>query len=99
MDQIKFKTGDTIKVFEKVPGAKAKSQPFEGIAIARKHGNEPGATFTVRATVEGFNVEKIYPLHSPLIEKIELIKKGGARRSKLYYIRDLSKKKLQKKLK
>ena len=94
-----MKPGDTIRVFEKVLGeAKRKSQVFEGILISRKHGKGINATFTVRAILDGVGTEKIYPLHSPLIEKIEVVKKGRARRAKLYYLREKSQKKIRKKL-
>lgn len=80
--------------------AKERISRFEGLVIARKHGNEPGATFTVRGTVAGVGVEKIYPIHSPLINKIDILSTAKkVRRSKLYYLRDLSKKKIRKKLK
>jgi len=83
-----IRPGDTIKVFQKIQEKdKERLQAFEGLVIARKHGSEPGATITVRKEVSGVGVEKIFPVHSPLIAKIEVIKKGKARRAKLYYIR------------
>ncbi|MFH0987686.1 MAG: 50S ribosomal protein L19 [Patescibacteria group bacterium] len=92
--------GNTIKVYEKIIGeSKKKSQVFEGVLIAKKHGKGINATFTLRAILEGVGTEKIYPLHSPLIEKIETVKKGRARRAKLYYLRDKSEKKARRKLK
>jgi len=95
-----MRPGDTIRVYEKLPGEKRKkSQVFEGILIAKKHGKGINATFTVRAILEGVGVEKIYPLHSPLIEKIEIVKRGKARRAKLYYLREKSERKVKKKLK
>jgi large subunit ribosomal protein L19 len=66
---------------------KFRLQAFEGIVLARKHGAEIGATFTVRKIASGVGVERIFPLYSPMIDKIEIIKKSRARRSKLYYIR------------
>jgi large subunit ribosomal protein L19 len=63
-------------------------QVFEGIVLARKHGDEPGATFTVRKMSQGIGVEKIFPLYTPLIEKIEIVKRAKVRRAKLYYIRE-----------
>jgi len=62
-------------------------QTFEGQVISRKHGKEIGATITVRKTISGIGVEKILPLHSPTIEKIEILKRGKVRRAKLYYLR------------
>ena len=64
-----------------------KVQDFEGIVIARKHGKEMGATITVRKVISGVGVERIFPLHLPTIEKIEVLKKGKVRRAKLYYLR------------
>ncbi len=83
------KAGDTVKVFHKVKEKdKERVEVFEGIVIARKHGKEIGATITVRKEVGGVGVEKIFPLHSPLIEKIEILKRGKVRRAKLYYLRE-----------
>ena len=93
-----FKVGDTIKVFEKIPKEK-RTQVFEGICIAKKHGTEPGATFTVRGKVLGQWVEKIYPLFSPLIEKIEVVRRGKVRKAKLYFVREKSEKEIRRKLK
>lgn len=67
---------------------KFRLQAFEGIVLAKKHGAEIGATFTVRKIASGVGVERIFPLYSPMIDKIEVTKKSHARRSKLYYIRD-----------
>ena len=66
---------------------KFRLQAFEGIVLARKHGTEMGATFTVRKIASGVGVERIFPLYSPMVDKIEVTKKSRARRSKLYYIR------------
>lgn len=80
--------GDTVKVYQKIKeGDKERIQIFEGLLIARKHGKELGSTITVRKTISGIGVERIFPLHSPLIEKIEISKKGKVRRAKLYYLR------------
>jgi len=84
-----IKPGDTVKVHQKiVDKGKTRLQVFEGIVLARKHGVEPGATFTVRKVASGVGVEKIFPLYSPLIEKIEIVKRAKVRRAKLYYIRE-----------
>ena len=84
-----IKPGDTVKVHQKiVDKGKTRFQIFEGLVLARKHGDEPGATFTVRKVSSGIGVEKIYPLYSPLIEKIEIVKRAKVRRAKLYYIRE-----------
>lgn len=81
--------GDTVRVYQKIKeGDKERLQAFEGLVLARKHGNEPGATLTVRKEISGIGVERIFPIHSPLINKIEVIKKGKPRRAKLYYLRE-----------
>jgi len=87
--KLDFKAGDTVSVWSKIPEEKGKFrlQAFEGIVLARKHGREAGATFTVRKIASGVGVERIFPLYSPMIDKIEITKKSRARRSKLYYIR------------
>jgi|ERR1035437_1210659 large subunit ribosomal protein L19 len=87
--KLDFKSGDTISVQSKILDEKGKSrfQAFEGIVLARKHGKEAGATFTVRKVASGVGVERIFPLYSPMIGKIEITKRSRARRSKLYYIR------------
>lgn len=83
-----FRAGDTVRVDYKIKeGDKERIQPFEGIVIARKGAGE-GKTFTVRRIAAGgVGVERIFPLKSPKIEKLEVVKKGQARRAKLYYLR------------
>jgi len=82
-------SGDTVRVWQKIQEkGKTRLQAFEGIVLARKHGTEPGATFTVRKVSEGVGVEKIFPLFSPTIDKIEIIKRTKVRRAKLYHIRN-----------
>jgi large subunit ribosomal protein L19 len=84
-----IRPGDTVRVHQKIKEKdKERIQIFEGLVIARKHGKESGATITVRKVTSGVGVEKIIPVHSPIIEKIEIIKRGVVRRSKLYYIRE-----------
>ena len=84
-----LKAGDTVKVHQRIiDKGKTRIQIFEGLVLARKHGDEAGATFTVRKMSSGIGVEKIYPLYSPLIEQIEIVKRAKVRRAKLYYIRD-----------
>ncbi len=83
-----IKPGDTVAVYQKIKeGDQERIQVFEGLVLTRKHGKEAGATITVRKVVSGIGVEKIFPIHSPTIEKIEILKKGKARRAKLYYLR------------
>jgi large subunit ribosomal protein L19 len=84
-----FKPGDTVKVHVKIKeGDKERVQVFEGICIAQKHGGAR-ATFTVRKISFGHGVERIFPLHSKVIDKVEVVRSGRVRRAKLYYIRDL----------
>ena len=84
-----LKAGDTVRVHQKIQDkGKTRIQIFEGLVLARKHGNEPGATFTVRKVASGVGVEKIYPLYSPLIDKLEIVKRSKVRRAKLYFIRE-----------
>ena len=84
-----IRPGDTVRIHQKIQDkGKTRIQVFEGVVLARKHGNEAGATFTVRKVVDGIGVEKIFPLYSPLIDKIEIVKRSKVRRAKLYYIRE-----------
>ena len=87
--EIGIRPGDTVRVHQKIEEkGKTRIQIFEGVVLARKHGSEPGATFTVRKVASGVGVEKIYPLYSPLIDKIEIVKRSKVRRAKLYFVRD-----------
>src|SRR5271154_5505595 len=84
-----IRPGDTVRVSQKIEEkGKYRIQAFEGLVLARKHGTEAGGTFTVRRVLSGVGVEKIYPLYSPMIDKIEIVKRSRVRRAKLYYIRD-----------
>jgi len=108
--KLDFRAGDTIRVWSKIAEEKAgtkkgekstikfRFQAFEGIVLARKHGTENGATFTVRRVASGVGVERIFPLFSPNIDKIEITKKASAGRSKLYYVRTKAVKDVRKKL-
>ena len=88
-----FRPGDTLKVIVKITeGSKSRLQAFEGMCIARKN-NSVNSNFTVRKISHGEGVERVFPLFSPLVEKIEVIRKGDVRRAKLYYLRELSGKK------
>lgn len=84
-----FKPGDTVRVYVKIrEGDKERLQAFEGVVIARKHGGA-NASFTVRKISFGQGVERIFPVHSPVIDRVELVRRGVVRRSKLYYLRSL----------
>ena len=88
-DMPDFGRGDTIKVYVRIKeGDKERIQVFQGVVIRKKRGNTR-ATFTVRKVTYGIGVERIFPFHSPSIDKIEIIKRGKVRRAKLYYLRKL----------
>lgn len=92
-----FTPGDTINVHVRViEGDKERIQQFQGVVIGR-HGSGMNATFTVRKISDGVGVERIFPLHSPRIARIERIKEGSVRRAKLYYLRDLASKAIRQK--
>ena len=83
-----FSPGDTVKVHQRViEGNKQRIQVFEGVVIARR-GSRSNASFTVRKVSYGIGVERVFPLHSPNIEKIEVTREGKVRRAKLYYLRN-----------
>jgi large subunit ribosomal protein L19 len=83
-----IRPGDTIRVWQKIQEKdKFRLQAFEGLVLSRKHGGEAGGTFTVRKTASGVGVERIFPLYSPMIDKVETIKRSKVRRAKLYHIR------------
>ncbi len=97
---IEFTSGDTVRVWSKIEDkGKYRLQAFEGLVLARKHGTSPSATFTVRKVSNSVGVERIFPLYSPLIDKIEVTKRAKTRRSKLYYIRDKAAKEVRRKMK
>lgn len=87
---IEFASGDTVRVWSKLKDndGKVRLQAFEGLVLARKHGTEAGATFTIRKVASGVGVERIFPLYSMNIDKIEVVRHARTRRSKLYYVRD-----------
>jgi len=97
---IDLQPGSIVKVWQKIKeGDKIRLQAFEGLIIAKKHGLEPGATFTVRKMIGDIGVERIFPLYSPNIEKIEIVSHSKVRRAKLYYIREKAAKTIRKKMK
>ena len=88
-DRISFGVGDTVRVFVKVvEGARERLQAFEGTVIAKRNGSSR-ETFTVRRMSYGIGVERTFPLHSPRVDHIEVIRRGKVRRAKLYYLRNL----------
>jgi len=97
-EPISVKPGDTVRVYQKIKeGDKERLQAFEGLVLSRKHGKEAGATINVRKIVSGVGVERTFPLYSPIVEKIEIVKSSKVRRAKLYYLRTALGKKLKKK--
>jgi len=106
------RSGDTVRVVQNIVELKkgrgtdkkektiknARKQTFEGLVLATKHGREPGATFTVRATLSGVGVEKTFPLYSPAIDSIEIVKRSKVRRAKLYFIREKAAKQVRRQL-
>lgn len=98
--KLDIRTGDQIRVWQKIEEDKGKFrlQAFEGIVLAHKHGTEAGATFTVRKVVDGVGVERIFPLYSPMIDEIELVRRSKVRRAKLYFVRDQAAKEIRRKM-
>lgn len=95
-----IRPGDTVRVHQKIKEKdKERIQAFEGVVLARKHGRGVSATITIRKVISGIGVEKIFPIHSPTIEKIEVLKRGKVRRAKLYYLRKAKGKKARLKRK
>lgn len=94
-----LRSGDTVKVYQKIKeGDKTRLQVFEGLVLARKHGSEAGATFTVRKVASGVGVEKIFPLYSPNIDKVEVVRRAKVRRAKLYHIRKKAAKEISREM-
>lgn len=107
-----IRPGDTVRVIQNIVELKkgrgtdkkektiknTRKQAFEGLVLAVKHGREAGATFTVRATLSGVGVEKTYPLYSPVIDSITIVKRSGVRRAKLYFIREKAAKAVRRQL-
>jgi large subunit ribosomal protein L19 len=94
--KLDFQSGDTVRVWQKIKEKdKFRLQAFEGLVLARKHGKEAGGTFTVRKVMDGVGVEKIFPLFSPMIDKIEVLRQVKTRRSKLYFVREKAAKEIR----
>jgi large subunit ribosomal protein L19 len=95
-----IRPGDTVRVWQKIEEAKGKFrlQAFEGIVLACKHGTEAGATFTVRKVVDSVGVERIFPLYSPMIDSVELVRRSKVRRAKLYFVREKATKEIRRQM-
>jgi large subunit ribosomal protein L19 len=97
--KLDLRAGDTVRVQQKIQEkGKTRLQAFEGLVLARKHGTDAGATFTVRRVASGVGVEKTFPLYSPAIDKIEVVKRSKVRRAKLYHIRDKAAKDIRRQM-
>ncbi len=94
-----LRSGDTVRVWQKIKeGDKSRLQAFEGLILSRKHGDEAGATFTVRKVIDGVGVERIFPLYSPVIDEIEIVRRSKVRRSKLYFVREKATKEIRRQM-
>ncbi len=98
--ELDVRPGDTVRVWQKIEEDKGKFrlQAFEGIILARKHGKEAGGTFTVRKVIDGIGVERIFPLYSPMIDEIELVRRSKVRRAKLYFVREKAAKEIRRQM-
>ncbi|MFH1473229.1 MAG: 50S ribosomal protein L19 [bacterium] len=97
--KLDLRSGDTVRVSQKIQEkGKTRLQIFEGLVLARKHGKEAGGTFTVRRMASGVGVEKIFPLYSPMIDKIEVVKRSKVRQAKLYHIREKAAKEIRRQM-
>lgn len=96
---LNLRSGDSVRVWQKVKEKdKTRLQAFEGLVLSRKHGSEAGATFTVRKVMDGVGVEKIFPVYSPMIDKIELLRRSKVRRAKLYFVREKASKEIRRQM-
>lgn len=97
--KLDIRAGDSVKVWQKIQEkGKTRLQLFDGLVLAVKHGKEAGGTFTVRKVASGVGVEKIFPIYSPMIDKIEVVKRSKVRRGKLYHIRDEAAKEIKRQM-
>jgi large subunit ribosomal protein L19 len=103
--KLDLRSGDTIKVTQKIiekdkktGKPKTRLQDFEGLCLGVKHGKEAGATFTLRKVASGVGVERVFPLYSPMIEKIEVVRRSKVRRAKLYHIRKKAAKEIRRQM-
>lgn len=98
--KLDLKAGTTVKVWQRIQEkGKTRLQAYEGLIIAHKHGSEAGATFTVRKVASGVGMEKIFPLYSPNVDKIEILRQSKVRQAKIYYIRDKAAKEIRRRMK
>lgn len=98
--KLDIRPGDAVRVWQKIDEkGKTRLQAFEGMVIARKHGTEAGSTFTVRRVASGVGMEKIFPLYSPIIDSVEVLRRAKVRRAKLSYIREKAAKEVSKRMK
>jgi len=99
-EKLDIRPGDNVRVWQKIEEDKGKFrlQAFEGIVLARKHGREAGGTFTVRKVVDGIGVERIFPLYSPMIDSVEMIRRSKVRRAKLYFVREKATKEIRRQM-
>jgi len=102
-----LRAGDSVRVWQKITDRvvekdkvkeKSRLQAFEGIVLARKHGTEAGGSFTVRRVIGGIGVERIFPLYSPTVDRIEILKRSKVRRAKLYHIREKAAKEIRREM-
>ncbi len=94
-----IRAGDTVRVWQKIKEKeKTRLQAFEGLVLARKHGFEAGATFTVRKVASGVGVERIFPIYSPVIDRVEIVRRSKVRRAKLYHIRKKAAKEIRREM-
>jgi large subunit ribosomal protein L19 len=98
--KLDIRPGDNVRVWQKIEEDKGKFrlQAFEGIVLARKHGREAGAMFTVRKVIDGIGVERIFPLYSPMIDEIEMVRRSKVRRAKLYFVREKATKEIRRQM-
>ena len=97
--KLDIRPGDTVKVWQKIQEkGKTRLQAFEGLILSIKHGTEAGGTFTVRKVIDSVGVEKIFPLYTPMIDKIEVLRRSKVRRAKLYFVREKAAKEIRKQM-
>lgn len=97
--KLDIRSGDTVKVWQKIQEkGKTRLQLFEGLVLSVKHGKEAGGTFTVRRVASGVGVEKIFPIYSPMIDKITVVKRSKVRTSKLYHVRKKAAKEIKRQM-